>query len=494
MAFVPRYDNDIFISYSHTDNVPLIADSMGWVDFFEDVLRKRIRVRLRMQETEDVKIFRDAQLRRYGQFSKQIAYELPNSAIFLCVLSPGYVGSEWCLRELRDFSSSSTDRIIKVVKTAFDDPPAKSEPKLLLTRIEEILDCRFYSKDESSGLVSDLQPEVVPAHVPQFLEKIDVVAQNLVGLLKDLRVKGMPANHPVPATPDDENRITVYVAETTKDLISKRDEIRTELSQFNCRILPEQPLPQDAEQLVTQIKEYLEQAKFSVHLLGPTYGLVPESEERSVPHIQCDIATQVNNSGQLIWIPDNLVPTDPRQQSLINRVKNDAAEVLQTKIEDLKTEIHKRLKPSLNPDWGDDADTSINVSLFCHEQDMASVGPLYSHLTMNELFRVKFPLREGDSIEGQKGLTQTSDAVLLYYGAADEDWFVNIWKFIQRQISAAKNKPLLAKAIYAGRPSTIEKTLLESEDPIIIKNYDAFTPNSISPFVARIRAAKGGVQ
>jgi len=326
------------------------------------------------------------------------------------------------------------------------------------------------------------------------LEKIDVVAQNLVGLLKDLRVKGMPANHPVPATPDDENRITVYVAETTKDLISKRDEIRTELSQFNCRILPEQPLPQDAEQLVTQIKEYLEQAKFSVHLLGPTYGLVPESEERSVPHIQCDIATQVNNSGQLIWIPDNLVPTDPRQQSLINRVKNDAAEVLQTKIEDLKTEIHKRLKPSLNPDWGDDADTSINVSLFCHEQDMASVGPLYSHLTMNELFRVKFPLREGDSIEGQKGLTQTSDAVLLYYGAADEDWFVNIWKFIQRQISAAKNKPLLAKAIYAGRPSTIEKTLLESEDPIIIKNYDAFTPNSISPFVARIRAAKGGVQ
>src|SRR4029079_16376093 len=56
MASVPRYDNDIFISYSHTDNVPLIADSMGWVDFFEDVLRKRIRVRLRMQETEDVKI------------------------------------------------------------------------------------------------------------------------------------------------------------------------------------------------------------------------------------------------------------------------------------------------------------------------------------------------------------------------------------------------------------------------------------------------------
>src|ERR1043165_542023 len=492
MAFVPGYENDIFVSYSHTDNVPLIADSMGWVDFFEDVLRKRIRVRLRMQEAEDVKIFRDAQLRRYGQFSKQIAYELPNSAIFFCVWSPGYVGSEWCLRELRDFSTSSTDRIIKIGKTAFDAPPANSEPKLLLTRIAEILDCRFYSKDESSGLVSDLQPEVVPAHIPQFLERIDIVAQNLVGLLKDLREKRGSDIRPAPTPADD--LVTVYVAETTKDLISKRDEIRSELSQFNCRVLPEQPLPQDSDQLVAQIKEYLGQAKFSVHLLGPTYGLVPESEERSVPHIQCDIAAQVNNSGQLIWIPDNVVATDPRQQSLINKVKNNAAEVLQTKIEDLKTEIHKRLKPSLNPDWGDDADSSINVSLFCHEQDMASVGPLYSHLTMNELFRVKFPLREGASLEGQKGLTQTSDAVLLYYGTADEDWFVNIWKYIQRQMSAAKNKPCLAKAIYAGKPSTLEKTLLESEDPIIIKNYDTFTPNSISPFVAKIRAAKGGVK
>src|ERR1043165_5541620 len=222
MAFVPGYENDIFVSYSHTDNVPLIADSMGWVDFFEDVLRKRIRVRLRMQEAEDVKIFRDAQLRRYGQFSKQIAYELPNSAIFLCVLSPGYVGSEWCLRELRDFSTSSTDRIIKIVKTAFDDPPANSEPKLLLPRIAEILDCRFYSKDESSGLVSDLQPEVVPAHIPQFLERIDIVAQNLVGLLKDLREKRGSDIRPAPTPADD--LVTVYVAETTKDLISKRDE------------------------------------------------------------------------------------------------------------------------------------------------------------------------------------------------------------------------------------------------------------------------------
>src|ERR1044072_2958563 len=122
MAFVPGYENDIFISYSHTDNDPLIPKEPGWVDFFEEFLKNRIRVRLRIRDAEEVKIFRDAQLRRYGQFSKQIAYELPNSAIFLCVLSPGYVGSEWCLRELRDFSTNGTDRIIKVVKTRYDEP------------------------------------------------------------------------------------------------------------------------------------------------------------------------------------------------------------------------------------------------------------------------------------------------------------------------------------------------------------------------------------
>jgi hypothetical protein len=140
--------------------------------------------------------------------------------------------------------------------------------------------------------------------------------------------------------------------------------------------------------------------------------------------------------------------------------------------------------------WEDE--DSVNVSLFCHARDMESVAPLYSYLTVAEFFKVKFPLKDAQSFQSHQQLLQSSDAVIVYYGTADEDWFVNIWRLIQRQTAAGRDRPVLAKAIYAGQPPTVEKRLLESDDPMVIKNFGQFTPNIIAPFVEKIRAAKGG--
>lgn len=503
MAFVPGYENDIFISYSHIDNDPVIQGKPGWVDFFQDLLRKRVRVRL----GAEIEIFRDAQLRRYGKFSQQLAEKISTSAVFICVLSPRYVQSEWCLHELSQFSSLvGSDRIIKVVKTAYDAPSSDPEHESLFEQIKDVLDTRFYQKDEQTRLFKDLQPEVISNDIPAAIDLTDIVAQNLVELLKQLHAShtaspllpqpGSRGTNIGPASQVyDENQVTVYLAETTKDLIEKRAEIRTELSQYNCRILPDKPLPHDADELVNKVREHLEQARLSVHLMGANYGAIPESEERSIPQIQYDLAGEISRERPLIplvWMPDGIAPTDERQQKFIAHVKNTSTEFLRTKIEDLKTEIHKKLAPAPKNVWGDEDDGSINVSLFYHEQDRESVAPLFSYLTVGEFFRVKLPLKDAQSFASYKQLLQTSDAVILYYGAADEDWFVNIWRLIQRQISASRDKPVLAKAIYAGKPTTTEKTLLESDDPIVIKNYGPFTPTSLTPFIEKIRAAKEG--
>lgn len=510
MAFVPGYENDIFISYSHIDNDPVIQGKPGWVDFFQDLLRKRVRVRL----GAEIEIFRDPQLRRFGKFSKQLVEKISTSAVFICVLSPRYVQSDWCLHELSQFNRlAGSDRIIKVVKTAYEAP--SSDPELeslfeeIFEQIQDVLDTKFYKKDEQTRLFKDLQPEVISDDIPAAIDLTDIVAQNLVELLKQLHALHKSSSTlPKPTSGgtnvgpasqiNDENQITVYLAETTKDLVDKRDEIRTELSQYNCRILPDQALPQDAGELVGKVRGYLEQSRLSVHLLGANYGAIPELEERSIPRIQYDLACDISREHQLIplvWMPDGIAPNDERQQRFIEYVKNTSTEFLRTKIEDLKTEIHKKLAPESKNVWGDEDDGSINVSLFYHEQDRESVAPLFSYLTVGEFFRVKLPLKDAQSFAIHKQLLQSSDAVLLYYGAADEDWFVNIWRLIQRQISASRDKPVLAKAIYAGKPTTTEKTLLESEDPIVIKNYGPFTPTSLTPFIEKIKAAKeGGVR
>jgi hypothetical protein len=507
MPFVPGFENDIFISYSQTDNDPVIEGRKGWVDFFEDVLKKRLTVRVRTRDGSSIQIFRDPQLRKFGKFSDQLSEKLSSSAVFVCVLSPGYVGSNWCLHELTQFCKLvGVERVIKVVKTAFDVPSTDPEAAAALAQIEDVLDCRFFKQDAATGLVKDLQPEVKDADVSDFLDTVDIVAQNLVRLLVELR--GSQGGSPEPPPHASSQTIrngngckteqpVVYLAETTRDLISTRDEIRTELLQFNCRVLPEQALVQDAADLEDTIRRHLAQVSLSVHLLGENYGIIPELEQRSIPRIQYDLADELRGQKkltQVVWLPDGITSTDPRQQSFIEHAKNTTPEFLRSKIEDLKTQIHKELNPESTNVWGDEDSDAINLSLFFHEQDWEFVSPLYSYLTFQALFKVKLPLKDASSFQNHKQFLQTSDAVLLYYGNADEEWFVNIWRLIQRQISTGRNKPVLAKAIYAGQPPTSEKRLLECDDPMIIKNYGTFTPDSLSPFIDRIKAAKGGSQ
>jgi len=499
MGFVPGYENDVFISYAHVDNEPTIPGKPGWVDFFEDLLRTRVKVRLR----GEIQFFRDQQLRSYGKFSDQLASQLAESAVFICIPSPNYVESDWCLWELEQFCKrTGGDRIIKVVKTHFDGPGLKLSTQSLLKQIEHVLDCRFYTRNESTRLIDDLLPEVNPEHIPACLQKIDVIAQNLVELLKKLH-SAQPGPAPSPTAPhaaqaaavSDQDQIMIYLAETTKDLVEERNRILSELVQFNYRVLPDQPLPQDADELSKVARNHLQQARLSVHLVGASYGIRPEGEDRSIPHIQFDLAAEVSRQAQLtqiVWLPTDLTPKDKSQQDFVANLRNNSPDYLQTKLEDLKTVIRKKLQPAMTNGWKENGEGDpVNVCLFCHEQDMNSVKPLFSHLTINETFNVKLPLKDAQSLQNHKQLLQASDAVLLYYGAADEDWFVNIWRQIQRHISAGRTKPILAKAIYTGYPPTTEKDLLDSDDPVIIRNYGQFTPNALAPFIEKIRTAKG---
>jgi hypothetical protein len=296
---------------------------------------------------------------------------------------------------------------------------------------------------------------------------------------------------------DDSDQLVVYLAETTKDLAERRNEIKTELLQFNCRVLPNQPLPSDAADIVDTVQASLRQSKLAVHMLGTHYGAVPESEERSIPRIQYDLARELvrdQNLTQLVWMPEGIVPSDERQQKFLAEVKNNSPEFLQNRIEDLKTEIHKKLAPEAPNVWGANDESAVNLSLFCHQRDMDSVAPLLSYLTLEKFFRVKLPLDEADSIQGHKQLLETSDAVLLYYGTPDDNWFVNIWKLIQRQTSVGRKRPVLAKAIYAAQPPTPEKNLLRSDDPMILRNYGTFSPADLNPLIEKISLAKGGLQ
>jgi TIR domain len=93
MAYVPGFDHDLFLSYSHND-------SPEWIRALEESLRQQLRERL----GHHVDIWQDKNNIRFGQhWSDEIHNGICGSAAFLVVLSPGYRNSDWWARERKIF-------------------------------------------------------------------------------------------------------------------------------------------------------------------------------------------------------------------------------------------------------------------------------------------------------------------------------------------------------------------------------------------------------
>ena len=281
----------------------------------------------------------------------------------------------------------------------------------------------------------------------------------------------------------------VYLAETAFDLTKARDDIKSELQQFNYRVVPDQPLPQDTAELIAAVKGYLQQARLSVHLLGRKYGARPDSEDRSIPHIQYDLATELNCE-QLIWLPKDAAPENAQQQALAEIVRQQSRDWQEGKLEDFKSEVLKRLQRATAADTQEPDADSVNVCLFYHEDDAPDIPPLFSHLTTQEFFEVKLSREAVASPQQCREVLAASDAVLLYYGRSNLRWLVNLLKQIKRFTALPSPRPLVAQAVYSTVPQTEEKLLLTGNDPLVIHNYHQFNPDALAPFIRRSEPRK----
>lgn len=500
MGWLKGYENDIFISYAHDDNQPQFGTPKGWIDYFEEPLRDMVQGMLgKGPQGERVKIYRDSRLRQFGGFDDQLAHGIANSAVFICVLSPNYLTSKWCKWELVEFLKRANRS--RILKAAIRPVNEGDQPEV----IRDVLDCRFYRVDEIAERFKELRPQINKDDVTEYAIRLEKLAQDVVELIKQMQ-RSQPVRESGSTAADVTSvsaststvqqveivtppEIAVYLAETAGDVSKERNDIKSELQQFNYRVLPDQPLPQDTEELIAAVRGYMEQARLSVHLFGKKYGTRPDSEDRSIPHIQYDLAAEVNME-QLIWLPKDAIPETAQQQQLIEYVRKHSRDWQENKLEDFKSEVLKRLKPETKDNENEPDADSVNVCLFYHEDDAKDIPPLFSHLTMKELFDVKLSREAVASPQQCKDLLQASDAVLLYYGKSNSKWLMNILRQIRR-FTAPRPKPLLAQAIYSTVPETDEKQSLTWDDPLVIHNYNRFTADTLAPFIQKIRAAKG---
>jgi hypothetical protein len=238
-------------------------------------------------------------------------------------------------------------------------------------------------------------------------------------------------------------------------------------------------------------------------LIGEYYGIIPETESRSLVCLQNELASERSEEmdfSRLVWMPLGLVAKEERQQKFIEYLQGDAAaqkgaELLQTPLEELKTCIEDKLKQTRKvPPAAPVAEESpARVYLVYDPQDAEAIRPLADYLFEQGCETIE-PLRDGDETqlrEDHKENLVVCDAVLIYHGKAGEIWLRGKLRDLQKSAGYGRTKPLLAKAIYVAGPETAAKQAFRTHEAGVVRNFGPFSPPLLANFAAELTEARG---
>ncbi len=489
----PSFDYDLFISYAHLDNEPLLEGEPGWVSDFHSILEKRLGMLLGQRP----RIWRDPELRGNQYFDQTIAHGCENAALFVSILTPRYVRSDYCRKELAGFCERAggrlqiedRSRLVKVIKTpvALDGQPPP---------MDKLLGYEFYRIDPETRQLHEFRVRS-PEDRERYLVSLEDLAEEIKEALELLQ--GPAANGATGK--EDRSDQFVYVAPPSSDRKEEYELIRRELLARGYTVLPNCPLPLESEELRQVVLAALEQASLSIHIVGCRYGVVPEGTDRSLVEIQNRLAAEqsvLRPLERILWIPLGLATDDPRQQSLIESLRTDpqvlgGAALLETSLEELKAVVLDRLEQQRRtakaagtaPSTAPAEEGPLWIYLMHTPRDAGDVAAL-SDFLWDRGFEVRTPLFEGSEAEirgEHEEHLQVCDAFLVYYGHGNERWVLKMLTDLKRARGLGRAKPILGQAICVAPPDTPEKPRLRTREAEILRTGEASGFDALTPFL-----------
>ena len=429
------FEKHLFISYAHIDNQPLTPEQKGWISRFHATLEALLSMRL----GQAAKIWRDDKLQGNDVFADEIVDQFAQTAVLVSVLTPRYLNSDWCTREVREFCERAEHsggvvvdnkaRVFKVLKAPVDTQ--ESLPAV----VKDILGYEFFTLEDGAPL--ELDPAYGEKFAQDYNRKVGKLAWDVAQLLKKLEAGSGASDNGGDAHATA--KATIYLAECSYDRKETREILEADLRRHGYTVLPDQQLPRDEADYVAAVERLLARCKIAVHLVGASYGAVPDGpSQKSVAVLQNELAVQKSKSGALprvIWLPEGTHSDQAPQQAFIEALHHDAeaqfgADLITGDLEALKTSIHATLKklekpePKQPAEQAAAADRAKLIYLICNEKDRKATVPVRKYFR-DQGFDVSLPAFEGDATavhEAHQQLMTTCDAVLLFYGAGDEAW------------------------------------------------------------------------
>ena len=437
------FEIDILVTYAEKDNEVAKKSEQGWVTQFKKFLELMLLQVLGTKPNIVIK----------SEFDTATAPALDNAAILVTILTKEFAQSGRCLDLVESFykasSKSKINRVFKVLKsplTLQDQPP----------RLRDSLGYEMYQLDDETGAMKEyLDFFSLEAEKQYWMKMVDLaydIHETLIVLKEgDNRTE----------VKNIYKRKTIYLAESGHDLAIQRNIIKRELIRHGYVVYPNHTLPTKVDELERSIKTDLEECSLSIHLMGNSYGEIPEGGDRSIMDMQnklaaeCSFAKRQNKQefSRLIWISQNLRNASDKQKAFIDNLKRDTeaqegAEILQNPLEDFKNIMREELIDSLERKSVDE--TGGKSIYLVHDRiDHAEVGPIQEAIEKSG-FKVLSPAFEGELLDVRKQHIENLrnfDGAIIYKGKVNDQWVRMKVLDLLKAPGFGRKKPIQGKAI-----------------------------------------------
>lgn len=312
MAYISGYTYDIFISYAHLDNLKMPGQQEGWIELFYKSLV--LKLTQRVGKIDAVKVWWDSKkLDGSKLFDNSIEEGIRNSAIMISLISPGYLQSEYCMREMELFYNKSISEKqgisvgdnSRMIKVLLNNIPHTKLPE----QFGRATGFPFYSASGAEDYGDPLN-----LTDPVFAQQLKDLRDALVRIFELFPKEQTSAPAPVGNESNGSSStnagngpdgMNIYFAEVSDSLRSTRKRITTELQKNGYNILAGVPPPDETAAHDEKASSLLKQSDLAVHLLDQFPGREMQEATNWYPKKQLELSMPKAVS-KLVWVPAEL--------------------------------------------------------------------------------------------------------------------------------------------------------------------------------------------
>lgn len=475
---------DILINYSEADNKPEGINA-GWVSSFEKFLQTILSQVLGTNPTIVLKADTDSLTKT----------ELKNTGILVSIVSNEMIKSGPCLDAIEEFYNSKKPHanIFRVMKekVAYENLPS---------RLTQLISFDLYDT-----INTDLdQPTFYDFFGP---DAESIYWMKLVDLAFDINEILLEEKNEEKNIKPLFDRKSVYLATTGNDLSVQRNIIRRELQRHGFKVLPDKNLPLTLDELTNDVNEYLNNSVFGIHLLGNSYGDIPEGSDKSIVDLQNRFASQIDKGEgkklpRLIWIQPDQTKSSDKQRAFVENLQRDVtslegAEVLQTPLEDFKNIMREEIFS--NESFGiQEKETfhvdkkKLNVYLIYDKIDKKPISPIIKQLVKAGLNVIE-PDFDKNLLEVRKSHLEKLkhlDLAIVFQEKVNTNWVRMKLLDLLKAPGLGRVKPIVGKAIIAGHDVELNKdNFKDYEVELIQSNGKISSEEAITEFIKGLNKA-----